>query len=77
MVKRLNINKNNNKIFLKLSGINYKNKKNKELKFLDVLNSIQNNQNMTKMILILISKNEYYLCKISIYVLFKFIFFQI
>lgn len=43
MVKRLNINKNNNKIFLKLSGINYKNKKNKELKFLDVLNSIQNN----------------------------------
>ena len=29
MVKRLNINKNNNKIFLKLSGINYKNKKNK------------------------------------------------
>ena len=43
MVKRLNINKNNNKIFLKLSGINYKNNRNKKLKFLDGLYSIQNN----------------------------------
>ena len=50
MVKCLNLNKNNNKIVLKLSGINYKNSKKKKLKFLDGLNSIQNNQNMTKMI---------------------------
>ena len=43
MVKCLNLNKNNNKIVLKLSGINYKNSKKKKLKFLDGLNSIQNN----------------------------------